>query len=99
MLEANTTGYGEPSVSLLTSRTGHPADSIGYYVVTGEYGGFSIAGDYNCSAGHEVYLYVAGGNSGGNGSNSAIGLIASPGRLPGSRKFHERLRLSFSSMK
>jgi hypothetical protein len=87
VLEANTTGYGKPSVSLLTSRTGHPADSIGYYVLSGEYGGFSIAGDYNCSAGHEVYLYVAGGNSGGNGSNSAIGLIASLGACPAAGNF------------
>jgi hypothetical protein len=82
VLQANTTGYGEPSVSLLSSRTGNPADSIGYYVRTGEYGGFSIAGDYTCTAGRQVYLYVMGGNSGGNGSNSAIGLIASLGACP-----------------
>ena len=88
VLQANTTGYGKPSVSLLTSRTGNPADSIGHYVLTGEYGGFSIAGDYTCSAGRQVYLYVLGGNSGGNGSNSAIGLIAVAGRLPGSRNLH-----------
>jgi hypothetical protein len=82
VLQANTTGYGKPSVSLLTSRTGNPADSVGYYVLTGEYGGFSIAGDYTCTAGRQVYLYVMGGNSGGNGFNTAIGLIASVGACP-----------------
>ena len=87
VLQANTSGYGKPSVSLLTSRTGNPADSIGHYVLTGEYGGFSIAGDYTCSAGRQVYLYVLGGNSGGNGSNSAIGLIASLGACPEAGNF------------
>jgi hypothetical protein len=87
VLQANTTGYGDPSVSLLTSRTGNPADSIGYYVRTGEYGGFSIAGDYTCTAGRQVYLYVLGGNSGGNGSNSAIGLMASLGACPKAETF------------
>jgi hypothetical protein len=82
VLQANTAGYGKPSVSLLTSGTGNPADSIGYYAVTGEYGGFSIAGDYTCTADRQVYLYVLGGNSGGNGPNSAIGLIASLGACP-----------------
>jgi hypothetical protein len=82
VLQANTTGYGEPSVSLLTSGTGNQADSIGYYVLTSEYGGFSIAGDYTCTAGRQVYLYVRGGDSGGNGPNSAIGLITSLGACP-----------------
>ncbi len=87
VLQANTTGYSKPSLSLLTSSTGNPADSIGYYVLTGEYGGFSIAGDYTCTAGRQVYLYVLGGNSGGNGPNSAIGLIAALGACPESGNF------------
>ena len=88
VLQANTTGYGKPSVSLLTSGTATQADSIGYYALTGEYGGFSIAGDYTCTAGRQVYLYVLGGNSGGNGPNSAIGLIALSGACPESRNLH-----------
>jgi hypothetical protein len=87
VLQANTTGYGKPSLSLLTSGTGNPADSIGYYVLTGEYGGFSIAADYTCTAGRQVYLYVLGGDSGGNGPNSAIGLIAALGACPESGTF------------
>jgi hypothetical protein len=87
VLQANTTGYGKPSLSLLTSGTGNPADSIGYYVLTGEYGGFSIAADYTCTAGRQVYLYVLGGDSGGNGPNSAIGLMAALGACPESGTF------------
>ncbi len=87
VLQANTTGYGQPSSSLLTSTTGNPADSIGHYVLTGEHGGFSIAGDYTCAAGRQVYLYVLGGDSGGNGPNSAIGLMAALGACPESGTF------------
>jgi hypothetical protein len=87
VLQANPTAYGAPSLSLLDSRTGHAADSIGYYALTGEYGGFSIAGDYTCTTGRQVYLYVVGGNSGGNGANSAIGLIAALGACPESGNF------------
>ena len=87
VLQVNTTGYGNPSISLLTSTTGNPSDSIGYYVLTGEYGGFSIAGNYTCTVGHQVYLYVRGGNSGGNGTNSAIGLMASLGACPKAGNF------------
>ncbi len=87
VLQVNTTGYGNPSLSLLTSATGNLSDSIGYYVLTGEYGGFSIAGDYTCTFGHQVYLYVRGGNSGGNGANSSIGLMASLGVCPAAGNF------------
>jgi hypothetical protein len=87
VLQANTAGYGNPSVSLLTSATGNPADSLGHYALTDESGGFSIAGDYACTAGRPVYLYVRGGNSGGDGSNSAIGLMASLGACPQSGTF------------
>jgi hypothetical protein len=87
VLQVNTTGYGNPSLSLLTSAMGNLSDSIGYYVLTGEYGGFSIAGDYTCTFGHQVYLYVRGGNSGGNGANSSIGLLASLGVCPAAGNF------------
>jgi hypothetical protein len=87
MLQVNTTGYGSPSVSLLNSSTGNPSDSIGYYALTGEYGGFSLAGDYTCTVGHQVYLYVRGGNGGGSGTNYAIGLMASLGTCPHAGNF------------
>ena len=87
VLQVNTAGYDNPSISLLTSATGNLSDSIGYYVLTGEYGGFSIAGDYTCTFGHQVYLYVRGGNSGGNGANSSIGLMAPLGACPAAGNF------------
>src|ERR1019366_7829955 len=54
LLAANPTGYGNPSLSLLTSGTGRTLDSSGgatngfYYVTTGGDGSFSITGDYTC---------------------------------------------------
>jgi hypothetical protein len=87
VLEAAAAGSGQPSLSLLTAAAGHPADSIGHYVVTGEFGGFSIAGDYTCTAGRPVYLLVRGGNSGRSGLNDAIGLMASLGACPASGSF------------
>jgi len=88
VLQVNSGEYGNSSVSLLTSATGNPADSIGHYVLTGEHGAFSIAGDYTCTAGHEVYVYARGGNSGDDGSNSAIGLLASLGTCPEAGHFN-----------
>jgi hypothetical protein len=82
VMQVNSTGRGNASVSLLISSTGNPPDSIGYYARTGAYGGFSIAGDYTCTPGHEVYLYAKGGNSGDDGPNDAIGLMASLGNCP-----------------
>jgi hypothetical protein len=87
VLEENTAGFGQPSVSMLTSATGNPSDSIGYYAVTGAHGGFSIAGDYTCTVGRPVYLYVRGGDSGGSGPNSAIGLMAWLGSCPAAGNF------------
>ena len=87
LLQVNSGTNGNSAVSLLTSAAGNPADSIGHYVRSGQYGGFSIAGDYTCTAGHQVYVYARGGNSGDDGPNSAIGLMASLGTCPGSGNF------------
>jgi hypothetical protein len=89
VLQVNSGEYGNSSVSLLTSATGTPADSIGHYVLTGEHGGFSIAGDYTCTAGHQVYVYARGGNSGDDGRNPAIGLMASLGACPEAGHFND----------
>lgn len=78
--------FGQPSVSLLTAATGH-RDSLGNYALTGEYGGFSIDGDYACTPGHPVYLLVRGGASGDTSANSAIGLMASLGACPAGGSF------------
>jgi hypothetical protein len=90
LLAANTTGYGNPSLSLLTSGTGRTLDSSGgptngfYYVTTDGSGGFSITGDYTCTGGQQVYAYSLGGNPGlGSGANPAAGLMAALGTCPG----------------
>ena len=76
LLAANNAGYGGASLSLLTAAsTGNAADSIGSYVTTNSGGFFSVTGDYTCTAGQQLYLYVLGGN-GGAGTNSASGLMA-----------------------
>jgi hypothetical protein len=64
-------------------------------VLTNHDGGFAIAGNYTCTAGHQVYLYVHGGNSSGSGSNAAIGLMASLGACPASGTFTSTLPFVF----
>ena len=77
---ANTNGYGNASVSLLTSP-----------VTTGSDGSFAITGDYTCpSTASQVYLYSAGGDS-GSGTNSAIGLLAALGTCPPGAEFSSTL--------
>lgn len=95
VLQASIPGEGNSSKSLLTASTGHPADAIGYYAVTGEFGGFSIAGKYSCTPGREVYLYARGGNSGEDGANSAIGLMTSLGTCPVSGTFAKSAPFDF----
>jgi predicted Zn-dependent peptidase len=82
LLAANTTGYGDASVSLLTSGPGRSVDGSGnYYVTTGSGGIFNISGDYDtCPASNtQVYLYSVGGNPGLGSANAAAGLMAALG--------------------
>ncbi len=82
LLAANTTGYGQPSVSLLNGASTGFSDSIGGYVMTGSDGSFVWTGDYSCTPGTQVYLYALGGASGGGAINSASGLMAVLGNCP-----------------
>jgi len=76
LLGANSTGYAQPSVSLLDPAiTLQPPDSIGSFVTTDSNGIFSIGGDYVCTSGQQVYLYASGGDP-GSGPNPSIGLMA-----------------------
>jgi sugar lactone lactonase YvrE len=88
LLAANTSFYAGPgigpsnnnaSISLLTTYDGY--GDIGGYVTTAADGSFNITGDYTCTPGQQVYLYVLGGNSGG-GTNSYLGLMAILGNCP-----------------
>jgi hypothetical protein len=86
LFAANTSGYGNPSVSLLNATdTGH-SDSVGAYVPTASDGSFTITGDYSCTTNTQVYLYVLGGDA-GSGQNSAAGLMAALGNCPASNNF------------
>ena len=84
----NSDGYGNASVSLLTSAGNTSLDQFGgatngdYYVTTVAGGSFSITGDYTCTAGQQVYLYAVSGNS-GSGTNSGAGMLAALGNCPG----------------
>jgi len=83
LFAANTNSYGgynladstsNASSSLLNPADTLTSDSIGAYVLTDAAGDFDITGDYSCTAGSQVYLYVHGGDAGA-GPNSAIGLL------------------------
>jgi hypothetical protein len=76
------TGYGQSSVSLLTSNSGTSQDGSGnYYVTTDSNGNWSVTGDYTCPAANSfpyTYALAVGGNA-GSGNNSAITLMAPVG--------------------
>ncbi|MGA1981003.1 MAG: PKD domain-containing protein [Acidobacteriaceae bacterium] len=86
LMAANTTGYGQPSVSLLkAAATGH-SDAIGAYLLTGTDGGFNWPGGAACAAGSQLYVYALGGAAGGE-TNSAAGLLAAMGSCPSMGSF------------
>jgi hypothetical protein len=83
LFAAGNTGYGLPSVSLLSATETGTSDSTGAYVATNAFGVFSISGDYTCTAGQQLYVYASGGDS-GSGQNSAATLLAAIGPCPSS---------------
>lgn len=89
LMAANTTGYGNASLSLLNAATTGQSDAIGAYVLTDSTGSFSITNDYTCTAGAQVYLYALGGNPGlaAGSTNSAAGFLATLGTCPASGTF------------
>jgi hypothetical protein len=97
VLAANTTGYGNASVSLLDSALTGASDSIGAYVTTGSDGTFKITGDYTCTANTQVYLYALGGDS-GSGNNSTSGLLAVPGNCPTSGSFSTTAKITVNEV-
>jgi len=93
LLAANTTGYGNKSVSLMISApgittldtSGGPTNGF-YYVSSGAAGGFSISSDYTCTPNTQVYIYALGGNPGA-GTNNSAGLLAVLGNCPSAGNF------------
>jgi hypothetical protein len=71
----STSGYGDPSSSLMTAA-----------VTTGTDGGFAIAGTYTCPANNPlVYVVATGGNPGvtGTQNNSGLAMMAGIGQCNG----------------
>jgi hypothetical protein len=77
VLQPGTTGYGSQATSLLTSSysnngANNPASVLNtsdpgipttwYYQTTDLTGAFNISGDYTCTVGQPVYLYLYGGS-------------------------------------
>jgi hypothetical protein len=83
LFAAASTGYGLPSVSLLSATETGTSDSGGAYVLTNAYGAFTMSGDYTCTTGQLLYIYASGGDS-GSGANPATGLLAAIGPCPSS---------------
>jgi streptogramin lyase len=95
MFAADTTGYGHASDSLIQVAVNpqfpSQLDTNGnYYIQTDPTSGdFSlVAGQYACSVGQQVYLYILGGDT-GLGSNSAISEIAILGTCNASGGFSQ----------
>ena len=80
LFAANTTGYGQASVSLLPG-TGL-TDSAGPYVLASSAGTFTIPAGLTCGTHQQVYLYATGGAAGAY-SNAATGLLAVLGACGG----------------
>jgi hypothetical protein len=81
LFAANTIGYGALSLPLLTVTETGASDAVGPYVTTDALGNFSLTGDYACTSGQQLYIYVLGGISGGN-SVPLAGLMAAIGSCP-----------------
>ena len=88
LFAANTTGYGQPSVSLLHANT-DGTDSLGGYLVSDVNGGFSITSDYACTSGSQVYPLAIGGNPGlpVPQTNPNLALMTNLGQCPASGSF------------
>jgi sugar lactone lactonase YvrE len=97
LLAANNTGYPTATTGASKSIMRFVSGSTGidtssgptngfYYVTTDNGGRFSITGDYSCTSGQQVYLYVVGGNPGAV-PNSAAGFLAVLGDCPSAGNF------------
>jgi streptogramin lyase len=89
LFATNTTGYGQPSVSLLDAASAGASDGIGAYVLSDSTGSFSIP-TFTCTSNSQLYLYSLGGNA-GTGANGAAGLMGVLGTCPSSDSFHSSL--------
>lgn len=84
LYQVGTTGYGGNGV-VATSYNASVSLLNGGSVTTAGDGSFSISGQYTCTAGTQLYIYVSGGDPGSGSNNSAIGLLAGLGQCPASQ--------------
>lgn len=86
LMKADTTGYGNAATDILTAGDG--SDSIGYYVLTGTGGAFTL-GSYTCTQNDQVYLLSLQGNPGlTNGTNNShLAIMAMLGACPAAGNF------------
>lgn len=98
LFAAGTGGYGTAATSLIQSGnpgvscntsgvlngTTYPALANACYVTTDNNGNFALGGDYQCTAGTQVYMVAVGGNPGLSGTvnNTAIVQMAGLGQCP-----------------
>jgi hypothetical protein len=83
LFAANTTGYGQASVSMVSAAETGTSDSVGAYVAADALGFFDLTGDYACTSGQQLYIYTLGGTTGSQPAPSA-GLMAAIGSCPSS---------------
>jgi PKD repeat protein len=76
LFAANTTGYGQPSVPLL-SGTGY-SDANGAYVLSGSNGAFTLPSGFSCATHEQMYVYALGGTV-GTSTNPGAGLLSALG--------------------
>jgi PKD repeat protein len=74
LMAANSTGYDQASISLLTASVTGNSDEIGAYVLTASNGSFTIPAGYGCPVGSQLYVYSLSGTI-GSITNSAAGLF------------------------
>ena len=81
LFAANTTGYGQASLPLLSATETGTSDTVGPYVLSNSLGNFSMSGAYSCTSGQQLYLYALGGTAGSQSVPQA-GLLAAIGSCP-----------------
>ncbi len=84
LFSAGTAGYGSASTALITLPDG--TDATGPYILSDQYGYFTLTGRYACIPGTAVYVYSSGGNTGA-GNNASVGLAGALGLCPATGTF------------
>ncbi len=92
LFAANTSGYGRPSLSLISpTAPGVLTDSLGSYVLSDAQGNFGLTGTYQCAPGQLVYVLARGGSPGGEALNPYLTLLSTFGVCPASGNFADQI--------